>query len=69
MKKSYLSPIKNINVLNEKGDINVSYKAVYDAGYCNACTNRNITYVYEVTLKSLSFCLCTKCKDRLLENL
>lgn len=69
MKKSYLPPIQNINVLNEDGQINVSYKRVEVAGYCNACTNRNIVYVFEVTLRSLSFRLCYRCKNKLLEKL
>lgn len=69
MKKSYLPPIKNINVLNEDGNISVEFKSVVDAGYCNACTNRNVAKVFEITLRSLSFRLCRSCKDKLVEKL
>ena len=69
MKKSYLPPIQNINVLNEKGNIDINYRLVNNAGYCNACTNRDITEICEVTLRSLSFRLCCSCKNILLEKL
>lgn len=69
MKRSYLPPIQNISILNEDSHIEVFDHSVKASGYCNACTNRNIVKVFEITLRSLSFRLCNSCKDKLLEKL
>ena len=69
MKKANLQPIQNISILNEEGDISVKYSPVSVVGYCNGCTNRNITNVFEIHLRSLSFRLCTCCKNKLLKEL
>lgn len=69
MKKLYLPPIQNINVLNEDSNIEVFDHSVEASGYCNACTNRDIVKIFEITLRSLSFRLCNSCKNKLLEKL
>lgn len=69
MKKIHLQPIQNINILNAENAINIHYRLTSVAGYCNACTNRNITEVYEIELRNLSFRLCCSCKNILLEKL
>lgn len=43
-------------------EIAVTRRLAKDVGYCNACTDRSVVYVFEITLKSLSFILCFDCK-------
>ena len=69
MKKINLPHIQNISVLNEDGSIEVCHRLAKDVGNCNACTNRDIEHVYEITLRSLSFRLCYKCKTKLINKL
>lgn len=69
MKRSYLPPIQNISILNEDNHIEVFDNSVEASGYCNACTNRDIVKIFEITLRSLSFRLCINCKNKLLEKL
>jgi hypothetical protein len=52
-----------------KRNIIVKIKEKEDVGYCNACTERDYNYVFEIELRSLLFRLCYKCKDILCKKL
>ena len=57
---------KTYEDLKQLSDIEICEGTVANAGYCNACTNRNIEKVIVVRLRGLSFRLCTFCKYELL---
>lgn len=50
-------------------DVSVKRASRIDIGSCNACNDKDYVLVFEVSLSTLSFRLCRKCRLELMEKL